>query len=1034
MTDPMSEPMTGQKMTGQKMTGQKTTGQKTTGHGMKSPAEGNGPVRKQPLQLGGREHWRSLDQLSGTKEFRGWVEREFPENATELSDPSRRGVLKLMAASLGLAGLTACQRPVEQILPFSRGVEDTIPGKAVYYATSMPLGGVSTGLLVESNDGRPTKIEGNPKHPSSLGACSAYAQASVLGLYDPDRSQAVYRAGNRSSWGDFQAFAGPHFSNAGDGAGLRFLSEPISSPSLEAVRSHVLRKFPKAKWTEYAPLDSGAAKAGSEIAFGQQAGPRLVPRFAYDKADVILSLDHDFLGLDEPTTIPTREFSRRRRVSSEKDSMNRLYMVEAQYSVTGAMADHRLRMRLGDVRRFAEALAAELGLLPPTLRVLNNGQSKEDRWVSALARDLKANTGRCLVVAGPRQPAAVHALTYWINEALGNLGETVSFVETGKAEKPSAEAGRGTNTQPLEELAAEMAAGQVDTLVILGGNPAYNAPADFDFTANLKKVANTIHLGLERDETAVLCQWHLPEAHYLEAWGDGRAHDGTVSLQQPLIQPLYGGKSASELLAMVSSHENLRGYDIVRNYWLARWASSAGEKTWRRCLHDGLVPDTAYTVSRPKVNAKAIRAALKLAPAATSDGIEIGFYPDSGVYDGRFTNNGWLQEAPDPMTKLTWDNAALMSAATASALGVEPGDVVSIEAAGGETMMPVFIQPGHADRSISLALGYGRMQCGQVGQGTGRNAYLIRTAAGSGFLPGAEVRKTGQKHVLASTQEHQSMEGRPLVREATLEDYTEHPNFATEAVEHPPLLSLYEEPSYDQGHQWGMAIDLNSCVGCNACLVACQSENNIPVVGKDEVLRGREMHWIRLDRYYAGDPEDPQAVSQPVNCQQCENAPCENVCPVAATAHSPEGLNDMAYNRCVGTRYCANNCPYKVRRFNFFDFSEGLAEVQKMAFNPNVTVRVRGVMEKCTYCVQRIQEKKIAARADGRPLEDGEIKTACQQTCPAEAIVFGDINDAESRVSKLKAQNRDYAMLGELNTKPRTTYLAKLRNPNPELT
>ena len=507
-----------------------------------------------------------------------------------------------------------------------------------------------------------------------------------------------------------------------------------------------------------------------------------------------------------------------------------------------------------------------------------------------------------------------------------------------------------------------------------------------------------------------------------------------MTLQQPLIQPLYEGKSAAEVLAMVSGYKDQRGYDIVRNYWLSQWDSAAGEKTWRRCLHDGLSPDTAYpTAARPKLDAKAVRAALQATPA-NSDGIEIGFYPDSGVYDGRFTNNGWLQEASDPMTKLTWDNAALMSAATARTLDVESGDVIAIETDARETTMPVFIQPGHADRSISLALGYGRVQRGRVGQAVGGNAYLIRTAEGAGFLQGARVRKTGRKHVLASTQEHQSMEGRPLVREATLEDYTEHPNFATEAVEHPPLLSLYEEPSYDQGYQWGMAIDLNSCVGCNACLVACQSENNIPVVGKDEVLRGREMHWIRLDRYYAGDPEDPQAVSQPVNCQQCENASCENVCPVAATAHSPEGLNDMAYNRCVGTRYCANNCPYKVRRFNFFDFSEGLAEVQKMAFNPNVTVRVRGVMEKCTYCVQRIQEKKITARTEGRSIEDGEIKTACQQTYPAEAIVFGDINDSGSRVSKLKGQNRDYAMLGELNTKPRTTYLAKLRNPNPELT
>ena len=495
----------------------------------------------------------------------------------------------------------------------------------------------------------------------------------------------------------------------GDGVGLRILSEPVSSPSLEAVRSHVLRKFPKAKWAEYAPLDSSAAKAGCEIAFGKQAGPRLVPRFAFDKADVILSLDHDFLGLDEPTTIPTREFSRRRRVTSEKDSMNRLYVVEAQYSVTGAMADHRLWMRLGDMPAFAEALAEELGLLPLQLRVLNNGQSKEERWVSALARDLKANAGRCLVVTGPRQPAAVHALTYWINEALGNLGETVFFAETPGV----------ADTQPLEELVAEMDGWLVETLVVLGGNPVYNASADLDFAAKLQKVANTIHLGPERDETAVLCQWHLPEAHYLESWGDGRTHDGTVTLQQPLIQPLYEGKSAAEVLAMVSGYKDQRGYDIVRNYWLSQWDSADGEKTWRRCLHDGLSPDTAYpTAALPKLDAKAVRAALQATPA-NSDGIEIGFYPDSGVYDGRFANNGWLQEASDPMTKLTWDNAALMSAATARTLDVESGDVIAIETDARETTMPVFIQPGHADRSISLALGYGRTQCGRVGQAVG---------------------------------------------------------------------------------------------------------------------------------------------------------------------------------------------------------------------------------------------------------------------------------------------------------------------------
>ena len=719
--------------------------------------------------------------------------------------------------------------------------------------------------------------------------------------------------------------------------------------------------------------------------------------------------------------------------------MNRLYTAEAQYTVTGAMADHRLRVRVGDTAELAKALARGLKLLPAAeLKILNNGVSKQDKWVTGVARDLERNRGRGLVVAGPRQPAAVHALVHWINEALGNVGQTVSYTD------PARDAG---GQRSIAELAKAIAAGEVATLVMSAGNPAYDAPADLHFAESLKKVPVSIHLGIDVNETASLATWHLPRAHDLEAWGDGRAHDGTVTFQQPLIEPLYGGRSAIEILALVSGNKDRRGYDLVRNYWLARWGDAAAgnsaeqaeaakktEKKWRRCLHDGLLLDSARQAIQVSVDAVAVRRAVNALRPAEVNTLEVAFYADSCVWDGRFANNGWLQEAPDPMTKLTWGNAALVSPATAESLGLETGDVVVIEVDGARVEIPVWVQPGHADTAISLALGYGRERAGRVGDNVGENVYPIRTAAGMGFRSGVTVRKTGRRYVFASTQEHHSMEGRPLVREAALDEYVEHPEFAKEAVEHPPLISLYEEPSYDEGYQWGMSIDLNSCIGCNGCLVACQSENNIPIVGRQEVLNGREMHWIRLDRYYTGDPEEPEAVSQPVNCQQCENAPCENVCPVQATAHSPEGLNDMAYNRCVGTRYCANNCPYKVRRFNYLDFHDGIEESQQMAFNPNVTVRVRGVMEKCTYCVQRIQEKKITARAEGREVADGEIKTACQQTCPAEAIVFGNINDPESRVTKLKQQNRDYALLGELNTKPRTTFLAKLRNPNPELT
>ena len=991
-------------------------------------------MSQEPKSLSGRTYWRSLDQLADRDDFRRWLHREFPENAEELSAPSRRSMLKLMAASFGLAGLTACRRPVEHIMPFSRGVEDIIPGKAVYYATSTTRGGVSTGLLVESNDGRPTKIEGNPKHPSSLGAASAFDQATVLGLYDPDRSKAVMHDGGPSNWDEFEAFTRSHFGSQGDGAGLWFLSETTQSPTMQGLRDEALRTFPKARWVEYEPLVSGEPTAGARVAFGRPAAVR----HHFDKADVIVSLDCDFLGQDSETTIPVREFSRRRRVASETDSMNRLYVAEAQYTMTGAMADHRLRVRVGDTTALAVALARELKLLPAELKILNNAVSKQDKWVAAVARDLERHGGRSLVVASPRQPAAVHALVYWINEALDNVGRTVSYTD------PVGDVG---GPRGIAELTKTMAAGDVETLVMLGGNPAYDAPADLKFAERLDKVPVSIHLGSDVNETAALATWHLPRAHDLEAWGDGRAHDGTITFQQPLIAPLYGGRSAIEVLAVVSGHKDRRGYDLVRNHWLATWGGPAGgnsaeqaetaeatEKDWRRCLHDGLLADSARPVIKVLVDPAAVKQAVSTLEPSEPDRLEVAFYADSCVWDGRFANNGWLQEAPDPMTKLTWDNAALVSPATAESLVLETGDVIAIELAGAEAEMPVWVQPGHADHAISLALGYGRRRVGRVGDGVGHNAYPIRTSAGMGFCSGASICKTGRRHVFASTQEHHSMEDRPLVREATLGEYGRHPEFAKEAVEHPPLLSLYDEHSYDEGYQWGMSIDLNSYIGCNGCLVACQSENNIPVVGKQEVLNGREMHWIRLDRYYTGDPEEPEAVSQPVNCQQCENAPCENVCPVQATVHSPEGLNDMTYNRCVGTRYCANNCPYKVRRFNYLDFHEGIEESQQMAFNPNVTVRVRGVMEKCTYCVQRIQEKKIAARAEGREVADGEIKTACQQTCPAEAIVFGNINDPESRVSKLKHQNRDYAMLGELNTKPRTTFLAKLRNPNPELT
>ena len=975
------------------------------------PILNGGGAARPAKQETGKQYWRSLDEIQDTPEFRDWVEREFPENASLLQDPSsRRTILKLMAASFGLAGLTACRRPVEKIMPVAKGVEDYIPGKPLYYATAMTLNGAATGLVVECHDGRPTKIEGNPKHPSSGGAASAYAQASLLGLYDPDRSRAIVSNGDKADWDRFTSFANSTFT--GDGEGLWFLSERIASPSLEAVKAHAMRKFPKAKWAEYEPISEDEAIDGAILAFGEA----LRPQYRFEKADVVVALDSDFLGVDGAVTTWTRDFARRRKA----EAMNRLYAVESNYSITGAMADHRQRLRTSEVRQFAADLAKELGATGGGLKVLGGA----DKWVAAVAKDLAAHRGRSLVIAGPRQPAVVHALAHVINQHLGNAGETVVYTKTPQRNE----------LMGIARLAEEMAGGGVKALVILGGNPAYNAPADLDFEAKLKRIPASVHVGLEYNETAAASKWHIPEAHYLESWSDALAWDGTASVQQPMIEPLFGGRTQAEVLALISGYKDQRPYDIVRNYWMAQWPQADREARWRRSLHDGII-SVAPAAEPVKALADAKRVSAELAQSKPAyGGIEVVFYQDASLHDGRFANNGWLQEAPDPMTKLTWDNAALLSPATAKSLGVKTGDVISISRAGREISAPAMVQPGHADNSISLALGYGRRRVGRVGRGAGFDAYRIRTSDGFWIAAGAQVRKTGARYAFSLTQDHHSMEGRPVVREATLEEFRKKPGFAREMVEHPPLESLYPEHAYDKGYQWGMAIDLNACTGCNACVLACQAENNIPIVGKDQVARGREMHWIRMDRYFTGNEADPQVVYQPVACQQCENAPCEAVCPVAATSHSPEGLNDMAYNRCVGTRYCANNCPYKVRRFNFLEWNKDVDELHKMAFNPDVSVRVRGVMEKCTYCVQRIQEKKIQAKAEGRrPIRDGEIKTACQQTCPAEAIVFGNINDPESRVAKLHKQDRSYALLEELNVKPRTQYLGKLRNPNPEL-
>ena len=981
-------------------------------------------------QADGPKYWRSLDQLGNTPEFRKWVEHEFPTAASEMMDGnSRRSMLKVMAASFGLAGLAACRRPEFPMAPSARGREDYVPGAPYYYTSAFSLNGHSLGLLVQTYDGRPVKIEGNPDHPASMGAATALAQGSILSLYDPDRATKVLDAGKASDWGKFEerlkAIA------LGDGTGLRFLSETVTSPVLASQRAEALKKFPKAKWMEYESLARDNERAGTVMAFGQALN--VAPQF--DKASVVLALDCDFLGLDSPTPLPTKLFSKRRRVDNEEEleNISRLYAVESQFSLTGANSEHRLRLRGGEVKQFALDLATALGVMTGGA---SGGTDRRGRFLAAVAKDLRAAGAAALVVVGPRQPASVHTLAHLINQTLGANGATVTFTKAPEHADSGVDA--------LKALAGEMTSGQVSTLVILGGNPAYTAPADVQFAAALSKIGTSIYLGADENETAAAAKWLLPETHYLESWGDARAADGTVAVQQPVLEPLFGGRSAVEVMAIILGSKDQKGYDIVKNYWLGQLPAATRENAWRKALNDGIVPGTRSAEVKPTLDARKAAAAIAADTKAPGGGIEVAFVPSSSAWDGRFANNAWMQEIADPITKLVWGNAALVSPKTAKDRGLRDGDVVKISRGSLELEAAVMIQPGQADNAVAISLGYGRAKCGRVGKDVGFNAGLIRTS--DNFWYGADftVTPTGKTYQHASLQEHGSMvdpdtpigpgQTRPVYRETTVGEFKKNPKIIEQRVEVPVLDSIYPQIEYKEGYQWGMAIDLGSCTGCSACVVACQSENNIPVVGKDQVLKGREMHWIRIDRYYVGPEDEPRAVEQPVPCMQCENAPCENVCPVAATTHSPEGLNDMAYNRCVGTRYCANNCPYKVRHFNFLNWHKYEPEIMQMVQNPDVTVRMRGIMEKCTYCVQRIQEARITAKTDGRrEIKEGEVVTACQQTCPADAIAFGNINDPNSRVAKLKKQERNYAMLAELDVRPRTTYLGRLRNPNAEL-
>jgi molybdopterin-containing oxidoreductase family iron-sulfur binding subunit len=979
-------------------------------------------VRTRLENARGPEYWRSLEELADTEEFRELLHREFPQGASELTDPvSRRTFVKLMGASLALAGVTACTRqPAEKIVPYVRQPEEIVPGRPLFFATAFPRGGYALPVLAESHEGRPTKIEGNPEHPASGGATDAFAQASVLGLYDPDRATALTFRGDIRAWGAFltAAKAAVEARRAQGGAGIRVLTGSVSSPTLADQLRQLKAEFPALEWHRWEPAGRDQVYAGARMAFGQP----VETHYRLEGARVVLALDADFLACGPASLRLAREFAAGRRLTGGRKEMNRLYAVEPTPSVTGAVADHRLPLQASAVHGFALGLAAALGV--SGVPAPASDAAYRD-WVAPLARDLQAHRGASVVIVGDEQPAAVHALGHAINAALGNVGRTVVHTEPVEPDPID-------QLESLEKLSADMEAGLVDTLFILGTNPVYTAPADLAFADRLQKVRLRVHLGLYHDETAALCHWHVPEAHYLESWSDARAADGTVTIVQPLIAPLHGGRTAHEVLgAVLPGQAGQSSHDIVRAYWRGRTklADAEFERSWRQWLHDGMVPDTA---AAPRPVTLRPLAGAAAAPSAR-EGLEIVFRPDPSVHDGRFANNGWLQELPKPHTKLTWDNAALVSPATAKRLGVEKEEVVELRYRGRRLQAPVWILPGQAPDSVTVHLGYGRTHGGRAANGAGFNAYLLRTSVAPWAERGLEVGRTGERYELASAQNQQTMEGRAVVRAATLGEFERDPNFAHEMVHAPERsMTLYPEHEY-RGYAWGMAIDLNTCTGCNACVMACNAENNIPVVGKTEVNRGHRMHWLRVDRYYKGDPENPEAFNQPVPCMHCENAPCEVVCPVAATSHSAEGLNDMTYNRCVGTRYCSNNCPYKVRRFNFLLYQDWETPTLKMLRNPDVSVRSRGVMEKCTYCVQRINEARMQSEREGRPIRDGEVVTACEAACPSQAIVFGNINDPNSRVARLKAEPLNYGLLEELNTRPRTTYLAAVRNPNPDM-
>ncbi len=1013
-------------------------------------------------ELTQKTYWKSLNELAQNKEYEKFVEREFPENATELNDGvSRKGFLRIMGASIALAGFAACRRPVQKILPYSKQPEDIVPGVPLFYASAMPFQGNLTGLVVENHEGRPTKVEGNDLHPASGGNTNAYHQASILEMYDPDRSRTPIRNGGASSSNSFHSFVSDYFADTNKR--VAFISEANSSPTYNGLKEEALNRFNTAEWVTYEPFGEDNVIEGNNIAFGQ----RLRSYYNYSNADIIVSLDDDILAPTHPNNVEyAKQVTSRRKVTSQNDSMNRIYSVENGFSTTGSYADHRLRIKASEMADFANALAATLSAKISGLNSFSgiNNKFTGTEYVTVMADDLANSAGRSAVSLGFDYAPEAHAVVAAINSALNNYGTTVNLLQVPHFDNQN-------NRTAFARLVNSIKDGNFDAVVIIGANPALTAPADLNFSEALSGAEEVFHLSTYNDETGKTASWHIPRSHYLEAWGDGYSFGGARAVIQPQIQPLHDSLSEIEFLGAITKAEKVTGYDLVRETFSGYYRSGF-ENRWLDILHDGIDVKDGFSVANRSARS------VSPAPSTAINEIEVVVKADNSVYDGRFANLGWLQELPDPITKITWDNVALISPNTAEKLGISTDDylgkadqpVLNIAVNGTPIKIAAWVQPGHADDSITVHTGYGREGIGRVADVSsensqwldpsttsgGVNVYPIRTTSSMLFAQ-AGVSVTNETYPIACVQDHHSLEGRDMYRQATLAEYKETADYASfkkihkyavpgmkeaaELGEDQPISLFNEQTAVEGEPQWGMAIDLNACFGCGVCIIACQSENNIPVIGKREVERGREMHWIRTDRYYMGDKENPQAVHQPVPCMHCELAPCEQVCPVAATTHSDDGMNQMTYNRCIGTRYCANNCPFKVRRFNFFNYPKEYLttgedpDIIQMAMNPEVTVRFRGVMEKCTYCVQRVNREKISAKIEtGSPKPaDGTVQTACQQACPADAIYFGDLTDEGSEVSKMKRNERNYLMLEELNVRPRTSYIAKLTNPNPAL-